>query len=214
VTAKKTTPKVKAAVPSKVIRRLSSVCLINSVSFIALGDEAKTKLLAEAAGLPIEFTDFAQMTDKKAIREGLLAGHDVERRLEFNGIILNDVERAAIKAVNPILEKINGIGPNYSWAAKFENSGGNINCGAMRVRRGGHTVGKKTAEAVWKRASRHWSGGPAGFTFSIKADGSGYNNRTVSIDKNSVTIGCQTIPRAEVEYIARHYGWEPNVFVG
>jgi hypothetical protein len=86
-----------------------------------------------------------------------------------------------------------------------------IECGKDRIKRSGHFVGKAVAKRIWEKASKFWSGGPAPASNDVATDGYGYGNRRASYSREAVTIGCQTISRAEVEYIARFYSFEPVV---
>jgi hypothetical protein len=202
--------------PSKLFRRLSAVLLINSSEFATQTPTAQTATLTKAEGLPILFVpNFVALSDKRAIREKLLSGQDVTTELEFNGINLTDDDRVALKAVLPVLEKIGAIGPSYPWAPEAaEALVSNLKLESNKVRRAGHVLGKMSCNFIWKKASHYWSGGPKPGVHGTRTDGYSYNNRDVTYRPDEVVIGCQTISRAEVEYIARHFGWEPVVFAG
>lgn len=199
--------------PSNLFRKLSSVFLINSSAFAVAGATKQTEILTMNTGLPVLFVpDFVALSNRKQIRDKLLGGEDVSMELEFNGVTLDDEEMRCLKLVRPILEKIGGIGPKYPWLAAEDHSGNIKFQGAneSRVVRNGHHVGKAVALKVWQRASKFWAGqGKAPASHEERTDGYGYANKTVSYNQNGVTIGCQTISRSEVEFIARHYDWEP-----
>lgn len=189
--------------------------MVNSAKFATESPTAQTATLAKADGLPILFVPtFVALSDKRMLRDKLLSGVDVSMDLEFNGIELTEEERAALKAVLPVLEKIGAIGPAYPWLPETDFSDAiKFELNNSRIRRAGHSLKRTAAEAVWKRASKKWSGAPGAIpTHRVPADGSDWSNKDVNYRSDSVTIGCQTISRAEVEYIARHYGWDPVVY--
>ncbi len=210
--------KAKAAAepkPSKLFRALSSVFLINSEQFAQQKAPAQTNLLAKAGSLPIKFVaNFRALQDKRRIREALLAGQNVDVELEFNGLTLTEEEKAAMVAIRPVLEKIGNLGPVYPWLPEAD-------CSHMfiikpnNIRREGYTMTKGKAQAYFETASTFWSGGPQpkNGTHSVR-DGYYSTNKTVSYHPEAIKIGCQTISRSEVEWLARHLGWEPKPFEG
>jgi hypothetical protein len=205
-----TKPKAKKAAapkPSNVFRRLSTVLLINSAKFAGLGAPAQTKTLAEANGLPIEFVpNFVGLSDKRTLRDNLLAGKDVSRELEFNEIVLTDEERVMLGKITPILAKINTIGPDYPWVAEQEFP--EITFDEKNLKRHGHTLSLVKAKTAWNKASLYWSGGKKPAEYNA---GTYYNSRYCTITENGIKMGCQTVTRAEAEYIARCQGWDPKV---
>jgi hypothetical protein len=207
-----TVSKSTAEKPSNLFRRLSAVLLVNTAEFTKATPATQTKTIAAAEGLPVEFvTDFLDLGNKRLIRDKLLSGRNVGRELEFNDVTLSDDELKALELIKPILAKIEGIGPSYPWLP-VKDFKGTIECTKDRVKRNGHTVGKAVAKRIWDKASKFWSGGPMPSSNEVATDGHGWGNRTASYSKDAVTIGCQTIPRVEVEYIARCYNFEPIVF--
>jgi hypothetical protein len=89
---RKQVSKVVADKPSNLFRRLTTVLLVNATEFARATTKAQTALIAEA-GLPVEFvTDFFDLGNKRIIRDKLLAGTDVSRELEFNGVMLSPEE--------------------------------------------------------------------------------------------------------------------------
>lgn len=210
------TPKVESAADkeAKYVRRLTGVTLISSMEFAKLSAKDQTAVFADAAGQTIEVVhDFNSYRDRKAIRDKLLSGKDATRELEFNGIILSPEELVALRAVKSLLARVEGLGPIYVWGPEPVGQV-NITFETNRIRRGGHTIAIAKAKTVWARASRFWSGGPKPSTIYTAVDGVSYSNKELRIAANEIQIGCQAISRAEVEYIARHYGWAPTVFEG
>lgn len=202
-----TTKKTKVKGPSNLFRVLSNVFLVNSTAFAAANSTEQTSTLALAAGKPIEFVqNFTTLSDRRIIREGLLSGRDVSREMEFNGIVLSPAELQMLKAINPILVKIGIIGPNYPWLKETSTSGKGITFGVNRINRDGHYSSKSVAAKIWMRASKYWSGGSRPPDHAETFDGN-ETSRNVRYAKKSVAVGCQIIPRLDLELIARHYGW-------
>ena len=201
--------------PSNLIRVLTSVALINSAQFAKETPAVQTATLGQSGGKPIEFVpDFLALMDATKIRNDLLAGKDVTRELEFNAIKLTEADFTALKAVGPILTKIASVGPTYPWV---DGTPRRMTFTDRRVTRNGHWISIEAAKALWVKASRFWSNQ----TSSARAPAetriesvytSELNSKYCNFQKNSVTIGCQTISRVDVEAIAKHYGWAPTMF--
>lgn len=215
--AKKTPATTPAAAekPSNLFRKLTRVFLVNSAKFVTSPPSVQTNTLKKADGLPIEFVaDFFSLSNRKVIREALLQGKDVSRELEFNGVVLSPEELSAIDLVKPILEKIEGIGPSYPWLEPLEFPSILLPAsGTGKITRGGHTVSVATAKRIWQKASKFWSSQSetTPTRHEIKANSSYYSSTRVIYVRDAVKVGCQTIPRAEVEFIARKMGWEPEI---
>lgn len=86
----------------------------------------------------------------------------------------------------------------------------NLNIGKQSVSRRigetGYSIGIKTLERVWIRASAVWNGDQRANRRVTSINASGYN-REATIKSASIEIGCQTIMRYELEQIALHLGW-------
>lgn len=198
-----------------IARKLSSVFLISTAGFAMLASKAQTAIMARAEGLPVEFVpNFLELGNRKSLRDKLLAGQDVSRELEFNNIVLDAEEQRMITLIKPILEKVGAPVSAYPWLPEEDHSK-NITFGTNYstpiVQRNNHYISVRTAKGIWERASAFWAGGPSPTGRKVCTDGSYSANRTASISMTSVTIGCQTISRSEIEYIARKKKWEPNV---
>lgn len=194
--------------PSEVFKKLSSVFLINSAAFSKASPAEQTAALTQNTGLPVLFVpSFASFSSARTIRDKLLSGVDVSTELEFNGIVLTDAEQRAVREFLPVLTKIGALKSGYPWVEEI-NISATIHCGVAAVHRGDYQVGIKTAENIWKRASKFWGGGSKAIPHSISAGS--YSSRTVTYSNDDVKIGCQTVTRGELEAVAREYGWEPN----
>lgn len=203
------------AINNAAIAILSNACLIHSGLFAKMSPVEQTALLATTNGKPVVFyPTFAVLTDKKALVNKLLAGTDVSVELEYNKITLSPTELAAFEAVRPILERIQGLpAANYPWLPIPPEPEYLLNYHETTVTRRHYTIRVTMAEKIWADASAYWAT-MDDTTMSRrigKINVSGYRQVELVINHNSVLIGCQTIKRADVEMIARHYGWAPNI---
>jgi len=197
----------------RIFRRLSAVLLISSDQFARQSVTKQTSIIALATPTqPVRFVpNFLDLMNIKRLRDRLLDGKDIEIELEFNGIEFTAEERAAMRAFLPVLTKLNAKVPAYPWLNPAEEFACfELTSKGPKIRRNGHDIGVKTAKSVWERASKYWAGGKKPQSYYI---GSNYysNGHNVVITETQVSIGCQTIPRAEVEYLARWQNWEPVI---
>lgn len=204
-------PAVETNPDDKIFRLLSAVLLISSDQFARQSVTKQTSIIALATPTqPVRFVpDFLDLMNIKRLRDRMLDGKDVEHELEFNGIEFTAEERAAMQAFLPVLTKLNAKVPAYPWLNPAEEFACfELTSNGRKIRRNGHAIGVKTAMSVWERASKYWTGGKKPQSYHI---GSNYYSRghNVVITETQVSIGCQTIPRAEVEYLARWQNWKP-----
>lgn len=203
------------AINNAAIAILSNACLIHSGLFAKMTPTQQTELLSTTNGKPVVFyPTFSVLTDKKALVNKLLAGTDVSVELEYNKITLSPTELAAFESVRPILERIQGLpNVNYPWLPIPPEPEFRLVYRETTVSRKNYTIRVATAKKVWADASAYWAtmddATPPCHVGNMNA--AGYRQVELVISRNSVVIGCQTIKRADVEMIARHYGWAPNV---
>jgi hypothetical protein len=199
---------------SKIFRALSAVFLVNSTEFAKASPTEQTEVLLESSGRTVLFVkNFLELQNKRVLRDKLLAGSDVSTELEFNGITLTDGEMAALRAVKPILAKIDGIEEGYPWLGEAVSEGRfqfHDRYGVKLHGSSSHWCRVKTAKKMWDAASKYWGTGERTPVSKLPSSFDGYR-RTPEIHDNKIVIGCQSITRAEAEFIAKHYGWEPNV---
>jgi hypothetical protein len=204
----------------KVYRLLSSVFLIDSAAFSALSADKHNEVFAAAAGKPVKFVpSFGAFGNRKRIQSALLAGEDVSTALEFSGIELTPEEMTLVARVRPVLEKIAALSPHYPWLKptqeREEEILRNIKFQSRVVVRKGFEVGYVTGERLWKVASKCWANMDDGLPDTkllgvLSQTYAGYHRRA-EIFPQAIVIGCQTIFRDEVEYIASQKEWEPVV---
>jgi hypothetical protein len=189
-------------------RKLTSVFLISSSVFAKAAPAQQTEVLSQSNGLPVVFVpSFYELQNPSSIRSKLLKGEDVSLEFEFNNITLSDEDQRGLKLIQPLLEKIASIGPDYPWLAPVDHK--NITFTDETIVRNGYSITKEAAERVWKKASKVWATGK-GVSDSVQINTGGqFGSRWVSVTKAQCTIGCQTLKRSEIEFVARQLGWAP-----
>ena len=74
-----------------------------------------------------------------------------------------------------------------------------------RIADGRYIIGLKAAERLWDWASQYWVGNTNSPPYHrVRASG---DERYAQVNKTSITIGCQTIQRYELEQVALELGW-------
>jgi hypothetical protein len=201
---------------SLISRKLSSVFLISSRAFAAASPTQQTEVLTQTGGLPVVFVpSFHELQNSAAIRDKLLKGEDVSLELEFNEIVVNEEELRGLRLVSSLLEKLAKIGPNYPWLAPVDHSK-TISFHPGVISRNGYNITEEAALSVWKKASKIW-GNLAANRKRVLADNAEsmntgqHGNRWVTVTKSQVVVGCQTLKRSEIEFVAAHYNWKPNI---
>lgn len=134
---------------------------------------------------------------------------------ENRGIVITKEEEEQVINFNAfkvqLQERIDASKPVYAFARVPENwsvaTHLKINTKAVyRVKDSSYQIGLKTVEGVWNKASKYWSDPTSNVNYIDSIQASGYN-RSGTINKENVTIGCQTIQRYELEQLALHQGW-------
>ena len=189
--------------------------LLSSGIFDKLSTADKNKAMDAVtdSGLTLEFVaSFGIYRNPERIRERLLEGKDVSVELEFNDINISEEDRELVRRIQPILAEIQNITPDYPWLP--EKKFPNINVSKTMVTRGHHKLSTARLKKYWTALSLYWYNGSKGptpllGTVRIK-DGWHTITRNVEVNQaGNIVIGCQTISRAELEYVAREKGWEP-----
>jgi hypothetical protein len=206
-----------ARLMSNVSKLLSTGLLVSSTDFAKLTPAKQTEVLASAAGKPIVFVDsFVALRNKRNLVARLVNGEDVTTELEFNELTLTDEEKAVLVALRPILERIRGAAGKYPWIVRTEGQENSCKSqisfttqyGRNIIRRGGYSMTEKQAKRIWEVASALWCGAKT-TPERVTGEYEGYRKAVVFKD-TYIEVGCQNINRHEVEYIAEHFGWEPN----
>jgi hypothetical protein len=200
-----------ASASNDIFRKLGSVFLVSSVGFTKASPTQQTATMSQTGGLPVVFVEsFYELQNSNKIREKLLNGDDVSIELEFNNIELSDEDRRALLLVKPVLEKICKIGPAYPWLPPILIPA-DITVSEHSIGRGGYTVQLSLAEKLWKKASKAWAKDG-----TFRAPGEDYiatssGHRYAHISKGGISVGCQSLKRAEFEAIARQLNWAPEI---
>lgn len=194
------------------VRHLPSGVVISSEMFARKSPSEQADIVNKARGKAITFvSSFSVLRNKRTLRDQLLAGTDVTLALEFNDISLTAEERAALTAVRPVLEKIQGVSPLYPWLNPNEPLSEHwVVTDRYIERHTGYKATVLTAKKVWDKASAYWSMSTLASKRKELVTGSfdGYH-KTVYVSHDTLEIGCQSIARNHIEAIARHYGWDP-----
>jgi hypothetical protein len=200
---------------SNVFKVLTSVLLIDSTQFKTLAPTAQTNILRQIpAGGEVKFVDsFTALRNRRSLVDELIKGKDVSMRLEFLELELTEEEKQILQRVQPIIARIldtpSELGnPNYKWLLVTPSAGANLKMTSNLIKRGDNSIGVKTAEKIWKKASQLW-GGLVVSQKTMVVQAGGYWSCNVDFYDDRIKIGCQTIYRADVEAVARNYGWEP-----
>ncbi len=185
--------------------------LVDTNTFSKLSLKERNLVMKQGVGKVVVFVDtFMSFYSSEAILNRMAQGKDITLDLNFHGITITDEEKSVIRGISNLMRRIKEeIKVNYPWETLTESDHRrikDIKLNKTNIRRGEYSIGNKLAEKVWNRASRYW----AGYTQnppSFRSPVSGYYNKEIMVEQNSVKIGCQTITRAEVEYVARERGW-------
>lgn len=199
----------------KIYRELSNCLLISADQFARQTPSKQSSIVLRANGKPVKFVaNFLELANLRKLRDNLLLGKDVSIELEFNKIDLTSEDFSVIDAFRPVLAKIMATVPTYPWLP--EETFPNIsvqrkpNGEPKRIQRNNHDIGIETAKNIWNKASAFWAGGAKPNNHQVMKSYYGSGHR-VGYSENSVSVGCQTITRAEVEHIARLMNWEPHL---
>jgi hypothetical protein len=185
-------------------------------------NQALFKLMS-AGGKPNFQADFSFLHDHKRIIQRLKGGEDVSLELAFNDIELPEGYKDTVEtyraAVSPIIEQLEGLAPQYSFAPVPEDTGKFRFDGDLVIRLkadgkdGSVLINKDDALYLWEKASPYW----------MQVDTTGNarkckpreeyryicgSNFYINYYKERVTTGSKTIYRHQLETVAKHYGFE------
>ena len=134
----------------------------------------------------------------------------LERELNQDEIQLIDATKKCIEALHVMIKPAI---PDYTFAEIPQGSQRILDAIAFRadrIQRNGYTAGHKAMTIIWLAAMGFWKARQHGSDqdrVEVKdINIGGERNKTVIILPDSISIGCQTIPRWEVEQIAIRVG--------
>lgn len=200
---------------NEIIRILSAGAVISSDTFAKASPAEQTAVMARTIGKPVTFVEnFDKLTDTKMLAQRLLRGDDVEMELEFNGIGLSNEERAAITAVRPILEKLQALMP-VGYAPKVELGSNEYReiLGTMAFYSNefksprGYWITKSSLKRMWALLKPWYSGGEKPVVTRRMGIG-GYTYVPKFSDNGTVTFGCQSMTRKQIEVAVFEMGLE------
>lgn len=201
---------------SKVYKVVNDTVLIDASEHKKLSGKDLENTLNEIlnVGLPIRTIDnfstfFGGIAVLKALNE---ASPDLSLILAYRGIEVSVEQMAAItqyhEVVTQIKESLNaasGVG-NYPLLDVPEDYKSPFKISSRGIARNGHSIGLVAAQKLWKEASTLWAQGKTGSVYSRVNWGT-----NCVIGNDAISIGCQSVPRLDVEQLALEMGWSFEV---
>lgn len=195
---------------SRIFTSLAVGFIIDSSVFTKLTAEKQTEVLGmNKTGKPVIFVpSFATLANKKRLIEKLVKNENCSIELAFNEIVLSEVDKTALMVFGELIDRIKDTNISYEWLPD-NNEGGLLGFNQTSISRRGYRISLKGAEKIWNAASLYWHEKDFIKPKSLRSMSVDGYSRSPQIHENSVVIGCQTITRAEIEYIAKHFAWKP-----
>lgn len=195
----------------------ADVIMVDDSVFSALPPARKAEAFVKLQQAPQAVVrwekDFADYRDLRGIRARLLRGEDVTEHLLFNGVVLGPEYLQAQQQFRARQQEVLGVLaqliPPYAFAAPARRVETPMTFTDAHVTRNGYRLLVPEARKIWVNAEPFWRGGQQPGEFYVLTDGRG--NQQVVVKPTQVALGCQRIPRWQVEQAAVHYGWvEPE----
>lgn len=202
------------------IKVFKSAVVVDKTAINRLTTEKMAEAMnsAYSEGKPVLFIDNSALffTKKNLISSLTERPEHLNVLLEHFSLALSQEEENTVKAFisvrDSIVSQINKVKTDYPFQSVPDNFDFDrtFSIKSMRVRRNTYRMGLVTAKRIWEKASLCWvkSGVVANnkyYTMGISAEG---YHRNAIIYGDRVEIGCQTIPRYEVEQLAQHMNWD------
>lgn len=194
-----------------------SLCVVDSSAFDQLAPSGKAQAFAklQAAGAQVVRweADFNRYNDMLELRAQLLRGEDVSEQLMFHGVALPDsylrVRAEWLEQQGVVRQLLATITPPYPWAAVPAKGGSSkLVFDGDVVRRDHYRMRAANIKKIWDKAYPFWANAAlktAPTVGEVQTEGNG--TRHVTINRQNVSVGCQSIPRWQFEQAAVHYGW-------
>jgi len=200
----------------ELIKELENVVIVDALQFKALPSDKLVEVSIQIAnfknaGKEVKIlSDLSNYTSLRIIKQNAATGLCLKEHLEyFTDKEVTDEQFQIItnyanaqKALNDFFETKINPDIDYPFAEipeDYETGLEDIGFRPKLIRRGNYSIGYKVFEEVWEKCIDVWLYNRPSNDFCIRA--SGYNNR-VSIHRDRVSIGCQSIPRFQVEQVA------------
>lgn len=200
----------------QLLKELSTVVIVDAAQFKLLPADKLVEVSIQIANLKNAgkeikiLGDLSDYTSLKIIKQNAANNKCLKEHLEYytgKEISESDFEvitnyANAQKALNDFFETT--VNPNieYPFAEipeDYETGLEDLEFKLKLIKRGNHSIGYKAFEEIWEKCIDHWLYKRPSNDFYIRASGS--NNR-VSIYRDRVSIGCQSVPRFQVEQVA------------
>lgn len=192
-----------------VFKKLTNTVVVNAAALRALTGENLGATLAEIYAIGLNVLMVEDITD-------FISGVKIRTRIADNTVTKDQLEyflnrdlseedlatiEAYFKSRSAIDLLLGTSTPTYPYAVVPEGANTSATIAGNVVTRNGYRMSKAEFTKVWTKARKFWNGEIAKpRSFTVNADG--HWNRTTNIKTDNVEIGCQIIPRWEVEQIA------------
>ena len=184
-----------------------------------VGELVAAQVLFKEKNLPIKFVeDMAPYRNHDVLKLNIAKGEATAEHLEYylqrvlatEEVVLLDAAKNCITALHEIIKPATAAYVLAPVPNDSERVMALIAFRSDRIVRNGYTAGHKAMTAIWLKAFGFWNGLQHGNTtdrdFLEGVNIGGERNKRVQVDANYVSIGCQSIPRWEVEQIAIRLG--------
>lgn len=206
---------------SKVIKELSDVVIVDAVLFRNLPLDELMEVSIQISKFKTEnkevklISNLSSYKSLKAIKDNIandicLKEHIeyfLDRKITDNEFNIVKTYSSALKSLNSLLIKVSLDNDTDYKLQKlpdfFETGLENVTFCTKVIKRFRYMMGYKTFAMLWTKCLLSWGYNEPSKSFYIKASG---RNSNVIIGKNVVTVGCQTIPRFEIERVALKLG--------
>lgn len=198
---------------------LSNVVIIDFMAYRNSTIEQLTAIQALIAEkqLPVKFVlNMNMYRHHDTLKHGILTGEATTEHMEYyleRAITPDEIQllHATKNCIARLYEIIKPAIPDYTLAEV--PAGANldrIEFRSDRINRNGYSAGHKAMTAIWLAAMGFWKarqhGSDQARALIENINIGGERNKTVEILPDMVRIGCQTIPRWEVEQLAIRIG--------
>ena len=206
---------------SKVIKELSDVVIIDAILFRNLPLDELMEVGIQISKFKSEnkevklISNLSSYKSLKAIKDNIANDICLKEHLEYflDRKITDDefnivtTYSNALKSLNSLLTKVS-LGNDTDYKLQelpdlYETGLENVVFCIKVIKRYTHMMGYKTFAMLWTKCLLLWGYNEPIKSFFIKASG---RDSLVIIGQNNVKIGCQTIPRFEIERVALKLG--------
>jgi len=198
---------------------LSNVVIIDFIAYrnCTIAQLDAIQAMIAGSNKPVKFVDnMNPYRSHDTVKAGITDGSTTVEHLEYYlERVLTADEIQLIQATKDCISRLHEIVkpgvPDYTLAEIPDGANLNrIEFRADRINRGGYNAGHKAMTVIWLAAMGFWKARQHGDQKARESipniNIGGERNKTVVIYPDRIEIGCQTIPRWEVEQIAIRIG--------